>query len=168
MRIAILLALGLLVGACSDDAAPSESSNEWAPPSDEYAPAITACLHDRGWDAVITDDGGVDIAMPEGQAGQYDADYEECLAETGFDRPSRPFDSESAAAYFAAMLEAAACVEGLGYVVAEPPSEEVAIEQLINGTFGIEWNPYEQPAMNTKRGDSLEQVYAECPLPGRP
>lgn len=139
-RFAAFFVIGFFVAACvtsggGDPASitrspsgPSEES-QTAPDEELYAPLMTACLEPFGYEVNAMSDGGLEViyapldvsdAERARLQGEYENRFEECLASTGFDRPSG-ITVEEDYEQFVATQE---CFREQGYDVAVPTLEQ--------------------------------------------
>lgn len=122
------------------------------------------CLADKGWETEDNLDGSYRAAVPTEQIDKFNAAERECVEELGLDQPWS-LNEAQAEAYFDALLEAAECVREMGYEVADPPSRQAAIEEIMVPPIDLGWNPYEAPVLGAAAGDELDELFAACPRP---
>lgn len=102
---------------------PSEGDGELAtaPAAELYAPLMSACLEDAGFEVEILDDGGIFVPHEtQEEQGRYDGAFEQCLAATGFDLPSGISPEEE----YRQLLAQDDCYREQGYPVDSPTFEE--------------------------------------------
>lgn len=156
--VGLLVAFGLL-GGCGAD---SESAE---PPTDgSFGSTMERCMRERGWDLVVTDDGGFDARYPSEQRNAFDADLEECMAKFGYDESPTPMTEEEATELYDLYLEAADCLDGRGYPPPEPPSRQAFVEDVISSGLPS-WDPYMHLLDATDSYEKIRQLENACPLP---
>lgn len=159
--VAGLIATGVLLAGC----AASEPGPRPSHPLAEYAERVTACLQDRGWDAVATFDntvtsGDPKTGIPPEQLTAYQAAEQECIDELGYGEPRTPTTEQLREMYQLDIAERE-CMIDLGFDIAELPSEQVYIE-----TFGTAsgWDIGQQvPVFPTQQ--EYQRVWTACPPP---
>lgn len=158
-----IVAVVAAAGCTTGDDEPTETG---AGPEEMAGPAdMVECLAGKGWEEVeVKPDGSYIAAVPAEQRSEFEAAERECIAELGLDQPWS-LNEAQAEAYFDALLEAAECVRDMGYDVAEPPSRQAAVEEIMVPPIDLGWDPYEAPVLGAGSGDELDELYAACPRP---
>ncbi|WP_199042536.1 hypothetical protein [Glycomyces salinus] len=159
-----VLLLTLLCG-CSEQDSSTTQENSYAPPASQWPEDMENCLTDLGWDVEIGSDGRISIRqLPNEQVDQYNEDMRQCESQYGYDLPREPISAEQAEEIWDRFLDAATCIENLGYAVEDPPSRESAIEALQQVPIDLGWDPMQQVKLTGSDSD-LDQAYSECDIP---
>lgn len=159
--LVIVLAAVAMTG-CSASEDNNSDKGDASSPIFEAQETLAVCMQDLGWEVEVLADGRIDSSYPTTQRDAFEADYDECTQLAGLDEPLPPLTQEEAAEYFEALLAAAECLEDLGYSVADPPSRELAIEELQKEIIDLGWDPYDSAKSSE---DSMTEAYTECPPP---
>lgn len=149
-RVAVLVVIVTFAGAgCTGggDAEPSESAGSEVSiaPAEDYETNMAGCMGDKGWNVIIipeAEGGGITAEIPQAQAEAFRADNFACAAEFGYDQPPPPMSEEDARAYLAKVVEAAECVEDLGFEVPARPAEQDSLEGLMSVELDPRWDVF--------------------------
>lgn len=165
---AIIMGISLSLVSCSAGGSSSTSSGPVGegggllPESIEYTEAIVTCLQDHGLSVELDDE----TAAPPGISFDdrlvsmevLQSNYDSCVEElttAGILAPVNSGSPEHRRELYAAFLEAAVCIRGLGYDVPPAPSEET----FVDGS--TVWNPFDA-VPGTVGPEELNRVYREC------
>lgn len=120
-------ALALLVGCAQADTGDPPTSTTPAtalPDPGSRANALLSCMAELGYDGIIAADGTISFPpVPDEQIDSFEQQMNSCSEET----PYVPLNESQIKEMYALELQNKSCLEGLGYEVAEPPSEAVYI-----------------------------------------
>jgi hypothetical protein len=180
--VAFASATTLVVALAACSSAPTGSANEHSStptsqssavstastiaPQRDYAVNMVRCLTGKGWNVVLSDQGGylTPDGIPNEQADQYDADVKSCRAKFGYDKISAPnITRAQAQKLYGDLLNVATCVRGQGYTVPDPPSEQTFVDALVNYPIPI-WHPYQVVQQQGGPGE-LKRIEKACPVP---
>lgn len=164
-----MLVLALASG-CSDSASSdTEADTETAPDRlaeqvawQQAQERVRTCLEDKGFRAPLGADGEWRLYVPEGGEGvdQARRALSECREIEEVPQPI-PLTEDEMRAMHRLLLESHGCLEGLGYALAPPPSQEtfVAVYEAAQAGAGKPpWSPYLEVELTAT-------VEAACPQP---
>lgn len=133
----------------------------------EFGAIMASCMVDRGWDTVVSGDGGISSTIPEGQDESYDADLAACQEEHGFDAIAPALTEPELRRLYLMELDTADCLRDEGYDPGQPPSEQSFVDAaLIDGNA---WDPYAEVYTTSNSQVSEDEYFAlleKCPRPG--
>ncbi|WP_162802251.1 hypothetical protein [Ornithinimicrobium murale] len=130
---------------------------------DEWVPAQIDCIAEAGFEVEDAGQGGGIRVVGETPSSQRDS-LNRAVFECRYKYPTDPrrgdlLKGDDARTLFRHLRDTVTpCVEGLGYVVDAPPSEDLWISKYLDSAN--EWDPYEG-ASGSEEG--LSRVYEECP-----
>ncbi|WP_157000935.1 hypothetical protein [Agromyces laixinhei] len=102
------------------------------PESGSRAESILSCMAGLGYEGSIGNDGTITFPpVPDEQHDLFQEDMNSCTEET----PYVPLNDTQVREMYALELENKTCLEGLGYQVEEPPSEDVYIDTYNTATW---------------------------------
>lgn len=124
------------------------------------ADLLAKCMGDRGFPSV-RDGIGVGFTVHDDQRPAYEQALADCSTEVDTQLP--PAEVFSDEEFYWATVRAGQCLEGLGYEISSPPSEDAFVESL----RGIEppWSPYLDLPL-TMSMEEWRRVNEACPQPG--
>lgn len=157
----------LLLSACSD-AVEKEygittsltTSTAESDPVEEFDQRFRACLEENGFTVSLDGEGVSSVDVPEDQDEVFLQIAAECRSEAGWRLLGPPTPEELGLA-FDARIQVADCLEGLGYLVTDPPSRAAWID-----SGGTMWDPYDNliPGVSISE-DEYDRISATCPNP---
>jgi hypothetical protein len=125
------------------------------PEQADLAKARVQCLNEKGWDAELTDDGGIRIALPDQQRLPYFADNEACLQELGIDL-NRELTGDEMDAEYEWYVDAAECLRHAGWPISPAPSR---------ATFGETYNTSPWMPWDEVPIEQTLDALTQCPMP---
>lgn len=171
---AAVLSLLVLTGCGS---AASESAKDYKAMSGtlplEQAQQVVACVKDKGFTVHADTQGGVGFQggkdVPEDQSDLALAAIEDCRNELGQGENDQvPATAEQLAKLYQLNLETKTCLEGKGFTIVEPPSEQTFVETFHNpGPDTPPWSPWglETLKQMPPTQDATDAIRTACPDP---
>lgn len=147
---------------------PGRSFRPYEGTSAAWMAQIAACLRDKGWDATIEWDGGMQVDTPGGdeQRAALRLDQYACWDVFGGPRPFvPPTDAEIQAIYEYWAHDLRDCLIGMGYTIGEPPTEQEFVDSYPRTEGIVEsgpWSPYLELPENLGP-HSWREVNETCP-----
>lgn len=134
----------------------------WVPVS-EWPDVQVACIAEAGFGARVNNGGMLFDEVPEAQGSALDTAVAKCQARYPMDaRAHMTLPTERASAeykYYKGDLTD--CVEKLGYVVSEPPSEQTWLDTYYAGKSP--WSPYDEAISQAGTDeDAQNQLWTKC------
>lgn len=165
-RLILALAGVAVVGCSSVDPLTEEYRAISIQPLLESQKRVQTCVSKKGFDVTLRPDGSFRYTsweIPEDQLSLVDAAIEECNRKHPPGGRNEPWPRDKLPKLYALELEAAKCVRGLGFAVADPPSEQRFID-----TYGTPqaWSARGAAlAENQLTEEAYVQVVTTCPDP---
>lgn len=134
---------------------------------------VTSCLHDAGYDAFVTAEGGISVdphagseGLPDGWSSQYSLAMYVCMAQYPLDEvylaPMTQEQKDALADYF--LDELPECLTEQGISFATPPSRDVFMADLdAQGP----WSPYSSARITQAQWDEINAVCPQSAPPER-
>jgi hypothetical protein len=132
-------------------------------PDAQWAPTMSQCLRDKGWDVTVAD-GKLDATYPTSQEASYQHDIRVCHDELGYRMVAIPSREDAGQAYDT-LLDVSRCLGEHGYAVSQPPSRDSYMDALTKGR--IVWHPY-SAALQSANPPMLSDLERACPVPDQP
>ncbi|WP_395245558.1 hypothetical protein ACGGZK_07015 [Agromyces sp. MMS24-K17] len=128
------------------------------------ADQVFKCITEKGWEVSLSWDGGIEASsdsVPQAQYDQYRADSDACWAVV--DDKIRNMSPDQIRAAYTQELATRECLTGLGYDVAEPPSEQAFLDDF----FIDRWSAYLAAGFGNGSlpDDEWRTVVQSCPQP---
>lgn len=175
MRKAPALVAALTAGSLLAIAGCAQASPEPLPTAEsvdlgvdpEFGTVMASCMVERGWDAVVTGDGGIVSDIPDGQDESYDTDLAECEEKNGFDSIAPALTEPELRLLYLMELDTAACLRGEGLDPGIAPSEQSFVEAAL--VDGNAWDPYATVYTTSNSQVTEDEYFAlleKCPRPG--
>ncbi|TFD49591.1 hypothetical protein E3T55_10960 [Cryobacterium frigoriphilum] len=119
----LTLAAVCLVGCTShsDTSKPRPSSQA------EGNERMVQCLSDRGWDAVLSSDGGIESSFPSEQEEVYSADVDDCFDVTGVNQV-RTLNTDEFKKGYDLMSSSLECLRATGLDLPDAPSYQAFVD----------------------------------------
>lgn len=130
---------------------------------EEWQGALVQCMHDVGWTNVVEAEanwGIEDNSLTMEQRGAFKESLADCESQVGVAPVDLPLTDDEIRLVYSHWIKQKECLEGLGYEISDPPSEDTFVAQAKAHKVGADWNPFAEVHVVD---EDPNEVFRQCP-----